>query len=100
MQNRQQTPKIKHRILHMTNVAKIRIALTPEMAAMVTQAVETGEYATSSEVIREALSEWNQRRSLMQQEHARLRELWAEGIASGPGPFKSMADIKAAARRS
>lgn len=83
----------------MANVAKMSIALTPEMAAMVTQAVETGEYATSSEVIREALREWNQRRSLMQQEQARLRELWAEGIASGPGQFKSMADIKAAARR-
>lgn len=82
----------------MTNVAKMSIALTPEMAAMVTQAVETGEYATSGEVIREALREWNLRRSLMQQEQARLRELWAEGIASGPGQFKSMADIMAAAR--
>lgn len=39
----------------MTNVAKMRIALTLEMAAMVTQAVETGEYAASGEVIRKAL---------------------------------------------
>lgn len=83
----------------MANVTEMTITLTPEMAAMVTQAVETGEYATNSEVIREALSEWNQRRSLLQQDRARLQELWAEGIASGPGQFTTMADIKAAARR-
>lgn len=39
----------------MPNVEKMSIALTPEMAALVREAVETGEYATSSEMVREAL---------------------------------------------
>jgi antitoxin ParD1/3/4 len=40
------------------NVEKLSIALTPEMAAAVRQAVASGEYASASEVIREALRLW------------------------------------------
>ncbi len=83
----------------MSQVSKISIALTSEMAALVSQAVESGEYATGSEVIREALREWKQRRSLLQHEREMLRQLWADGIASGPGRFQDMAAIKAEARR-
>jgi antitoxin ParD1/3/4 len=83
----------------MSNVAKISVALTPELAALVNQAVESGEYATGSEVIREALREWNRRRGLLQREDERLRALWAEGLASGPGCFESKDAIKAEARR-
>ena len=39
----------------MPHVEKMSVALTQEMAEMVRQAVETGEYASSSEVVREAL---------------------------------------------
>ncbi|HEY3813561.1 MAG TPA: type II toxin-antitoxin system ParD family antitoxin [Caulobacteraceae bacterium] len=80
----------------MTKVTKISVALPAEMAAMVNQAVESGDYATGSEVIREALREWKQRRHPV--DH-RLLELWNEGVASGPGRFPDMADIKAEARR-
>jgi antitoxin ParD1/3/4 len=83
----------------MSNVSKVSVALTPEMTAMVNQAVESGEYATSSEVIREALREWKQRRTLSRHGLDRLRDLWAEGIASGPGRFETMEAIKAEARR-
>ncbi|HLZ82256.1 MAG TPA: type II toxin-antitoxin system ParD family antitoxin [Caulobacteraceae bacterium] len=83
----------------MSPVSKISVALTPEMAAMVNQAVESGEYATSSEVIREALREWKQRRGFLQHEREHLQQLWAEGIASGPGRFETIAAIKAEARR-
>ncbi len=41
----------------MLNVEKISVALTPEMAAFVRDVVESGEYASSSEVIREALQD-------------------------------------------
>jgi antitoxin ParD1/3/4 len=80
----------------MTKVTKISVALPAEMAAMVNQAVESGDYATGSEVIREALREWKQRRHPVDQ---RLLDLWNEGVASGPGRFSDMADIKAEARR-
>ncbi len=46
----------------MSNVEKISVAVTPEMAAMMRQVVETGEYASASEVMREALRDWKQRR--------------------------------------
>jgi antitoxin ParD1/3/4 len=83
----------------MGQVSKMSIAVTPEMAALVTQAVESGEYASNSEVIREALREWKQRRSLAEHDRERLQDLWAEGLASGPGRFENMAAIKAEARR-
>ena len=48
----------------MASVEKISIALTEELASLVRGAVESGEYASSSEVIREALREWKARRAL------------------------------------
>jgi antitoxin ParD1/3/4 len=83
----------------MANVEKLSIALTPEMAGLVRGAVESGEYATTSEVVREALREWKQRRTLDQRDIEELRRLWAEGLASGPGRFQDMDAIKAEARR-
>jgi antitoxin ParD1/3/4 len=87
------------KVSFMSNVSKVSVALTHELAALVSQAVESGEYATGSEVIREALREWKQRRNLLQHERERLQELWAEGIVSGPGRFDSIDAIKAEARR-
>ena len=42
----------------MQNVEKMSVALTPEMAAAVRDAVASGEYASASEVVREALRLW------------------------------------------
>jgi antitoxin ParD1/3/4 len=83
----------------MANVSKMSIALTQEMADMVRQAVESGEYASDSEVIREALREWKLRRTLQQHERDELRRLWDEGLASGPGRFGSLEAMKREARR-
>ena len=83
----------------MANVEKVSVALTPEMLAVVREAVESGEYASSSEVMREALREWKRRRALEQKEVEELRRLWQEGLESGPGRFADMAAIKAEARR-
>jgi len=83
----------------MANVEKISIALTPELAAAVRAAVANGEYVSSSEVVREALRDWQLRRALHQKELEELQHLWQEGIASGPGALADMAAIKAEARR-
>lgn len=83
----------------MPNVEKVSIALTPEMAAVVRQAVESGEYASNSEIVREALRDWKLKRALQQQEIEELRHLWQEGLHSGPSRFAGMADLKAEARR-
>ncbi len=83
----------------MANVEKLSIALTPEMAGVVRQCVEDGEYASSSEVIREALRDWKIKRQLQQNEIMQLRNLWQTGIDSGAGRFADMAAIKAEARK-
>lgn len=83
----------------MANVQKVSVALTPEMLAVVREAVESGEYASSSEVMREALREWKRRRALERKEVEELRRLWEDGLASGPGRHTDMAAIKAEARR-
>jgi antitoxin ParD1/3/4 len=64
----------------MTTAEKISIALPPEMVHIVRSAVATGEYASSSEVIRDALRDWTYKRSLRQQGVAELRRVWQEAL--------------------
>ncbi len=65
----------------MPNVEKISIALPAEMVAVVRQAVETGEYASSSEVVRDALRDWTQKRSVRQQQGINeLRRAWRQAV--------------------
>ena len=68
----------------MGNVTKISVALTPKLAALVHDAVETGEFASASEVIRDALRDWNGRRSRRAEAIEAMRRAWTEGINSGP----------------
>lgn len=65
----------------MTTTEKISIALPTEMVSLVRSAVATGEYASSSEVIRDALRDWIYKRSLRQQGVAELRQLWQEALS-------------------
>ena len=83
----------------MANVEKISIALTPDMAAMIRTAVEGGEYATASEVIREALRDWKYKHELREQKVEEIRKLWQEGIDSGPSKLSDFDAIKAEARK-
>ena len=82
----------------MANVEKVSVALTPEMLATVREVVESGEYASSSEVVREALREWKMRRVLQQKELEEVRHLWQEGLDSGSGRYADMDALKAEAR--
>jgi antitoxin ParD1/3/4 len=50
------------------------------------EAIEAGEYASSSEVVRDALRDWMQKRSLRQQGINELRQVWLEALQDqGPG---------------
>ena len=83
----------------MANVEKISVALPTDMASLVRNAVETGDYASSSEVIREALREWKARRAARTDALGEIRRLWEEGISSGPPKDLDMSAIKARARQ-
>jgi antitoxin ParD1/3/4 len=67
------------------SIEKISIALPTDMLAMVREAVDGGDYASSSEVVREALREWKARRRLQGDAVQELRRQWQEGLDSGPG---------------
>lgn len=71
-------------MLAMKGVEKLTIAVTPEMASMVKAAVDAGEYASTSEVFREALRLWKMHQSAREREIEELRRLWQDGIESGP----------------
>jgi antitoxin ParD1/3/4 len=83
----------------MSNVQKVSVALTPEFMVLLKEAVDTGEFTSASEVIRDALRHWKQRRAIGELSTEELRRLWQEGIASGPGRFRSINAIKKAARQ-
>lgn len=83
----------------MATVEKVSIALTRDMRALVRQVVESGEYASGSEVVREALRDWKAKRALRARQIEDLRRLWQEGIESGSGRFESMEALLAEAHR-
>lgn len=68
----------------MPNVEKISVALPSEMVATLRAAVDSGEYSSASEIIREALRGWKLKRKVEEMEVEELRRLWNEGIESGP----------------
>ena len=67
----------------MPDVQKVSIALTGEQLVALKAAVETGEYATTSEIVREAIRDWQFKRELRREDLNRLRQLWDQGKASG-----------------
>jgi antitoxin ParD1/3/4 len=72
----------------MAEIERLSIALPEPMAATVRRAVEAGEYASTSEVIRDALRLWEARRQLRERDLEVLRQRWDEGKASGrAGPL-------------
>jgi len=83
----------------MSKIDKISVAITSEQHAKIKAAVERGDYATTSEVIRTALREWELKEELRRLEGERIGKLWDEGITSGPGRYRDIEEIKAEARR-
>lgn len=79
----------------MPDVQKVSVALTGEQIVALKAAVETGEYATTSEIVREAIRDWQFKRELRQKDLKRLRQMWDQGKASG---VAEPADFDAARR--
>ena len=70
----------------MSDVERITVTLTSEIAQTVRAAVSTGDYASSSEIVREALRDWKHKRSLQQRDLAELRndiEAGLEDVKTG-----------------
>lgn len=67
----------------MSAVQKLSIAVTEQQAREIAAAIESGDYSTTSEVVRDALRAWKRERSDRGAAIRRLKELWDEGLASG-----------------
>jgi antitoxin ParD1/3/4 len=57
----------------MAAIERMTITLPSDMAAIVKDAVEGGDYASNSEGVREALRDWKTKRALQLQELAALK---------------------------
>jgi antitoxin ParD1/3/4 len=70
----------------MADIERMTITMPTEMAAIVKNAVDTGDYASSSEVVRAALRDWKLKRTLQLEELATLKadiDLGLADIAAG-----------------
>ncbi len=65
----------------MADIERLTITLPAEMVASVKSAVEVGEYASSSEVVREALRDWKVKRALQLRELNSLKADIDRGLA-------------------
>ena len=82
----------------MSNVEKVSVALTAEQLSALKAAVDTGEYATTSEIVREAVRDWQLKRELRQYDIERLRDAWDKGLASGSAGDLDMQKLRTEAR--
>jgi antitoxin ParD1/3/4 len=83
----------------MPDIQKVSVALTGEQVAALEAAVEAGEYATTGEIVREALRDWQFKQELRRKDVERLRRLWDEGKASGPAEPLDSGELRKEARR-
>jgi antitoxin ParD1/3/4 len=65
----------------MSEIERLTITLPAEMAAVVRSAVEAGDYASTSEVVRAALRDWKMKRALQVEELAALKADIDAGLA-------------------
>ena len=67
----------------MVKLERITVTMPAEMAAKLRAAVDKGEYATTSEVVREALRDWSEGVDQREAENARVRTI-LDRARSGP----------------
>ena len=65
----------------MSTIERLTVTMPADMAAFIKAAVEEGEYASTSEVIRESLRDWKLKRALRLQEFASLKADIDAGLA-------------------
>lgn len=77
----------------MSNVEKISVSLPQEMTAIMKDAVSTGAYASTSEIVRDALRDWQQKQVERDIVIKKYRKMVDDALASGPLLDYSIEDI-------
>lgn len=80
-------------------VEQFNVLLPEDLASRIHDAVEGGDYSSSSDIVREALLEWDRKRAYAGYSIDQLRALIAEGEASPIAPWEGAEAIIAEARR-
>jgi antitoxin ParD1/3/4 len=65
----------------MADIERLTVTLPAEMTTIIKDAVATGDYASTSEVLREAVRDWKMKRALQLQELATLKADIDKGLA-------------------
>jgi antitoxin ParD1/3/4 len=65
----------------MSSIERLTVTMPADMAAAIKTAVAGGDYASTSEVVREALRDWKAKRALQLQELVALRADINQGLA-------------------
>ena len=69
----------------MPTAERMTITMPTDMAETLRQTVAGGEYASTSEVVREALRDWTRSRDAERRDLEALRAAIKAGLDSGPG---------------
>ena len=65
----------------MSTIERLTVTMPSELAAVIKDAIAGGDYASTSEVVREALRDWKTKRALQVQELAALKADIDKGLA-------------------
>ncbi len=76
----------------MSTIERMTITMPSDMAAEIKAAVAAGDYASTSEVVRDALRDWTHKRQLQQNGIAELRALWHEAREKN-GPYVAADEV-------
>lgn len=76
----------------MAKLERITVTMPEEMAAKMRAAVEAGEYATTSEIVREALRDWEVYQERRQAKLAWLRAEIEKGMVGEGRPMEDVFD--------
>jgi antitoxin ParD1/3/4 len=76
----------------MSKLERITVTMPEEMAAKMRAAVESGEYATTSEIVREALRDWEEYQERRQAKLQWLRAEIAKGMVGEGRPMEDVFD--------
>jgi antitoxin ParD1/3/4 len=77
----------------MSNVEKISVSLPKEMTAIMKDAVATGAYASTSEIVRDALRDWQEKQVERDVVIKKYRKMVDDALESGSLLDYSMDDI-------
>ncbi len=77
----------------MSNIEKISVSLPKEMTASMKNAVATGAYASTSEIVRDALRDWQEKQVERDITIKKYRRMVDDALESGPLLDYSMDDI-------